>query len=231
MELGFLSHQCNSIVCQNNYVYDADGTLWPYDIALTFMEWRGVLDEYEEICNLYGNEVCFSWVGGLWVGMTRKQVDVQMKEFVEWAEENQPRVQPFPYMKRQLESNSRSKNWIVSASPTILVKAWVKHIGLPVPQSNIIGVDTVIKNGIYTNQVAEPIPYRDGKVTNIENKVMYPIGQIAGNSLTDYEMLLYGTYKLGSNILVVNPESDPTGCGGYGNLGDLIQPSWKVVYC
>lgn len=230
MELGFIFEPCKPIVCQSNYVYDADGTLWPYDVALAFMTWLGVLEEYEKLCAESGNEVCFSWVATLWNGMTVEEVNNQMDEFVVWAEENEPRLQPFPYMATQLNNHPDCKNWIVSASPTILVQSWAKHVGLPVPPSNIIGINTVITNGVYTDEIVTPITYRNGKVLNIKKYVSCPIGQIAGNSLTDYEMLLYGTYKLNTRILVINPKSDPASCDGYGNLGDLIQPGWKVMY-
>lgn len=214
----------------NNYIYDADGTLWPYDVSESFMDWLGVRDEYDKICSLYGNQVCFTWVGKLWDGMTVDEVNTQLQAFVAWAEVNQPRLQPFPYMKNQLNSNIPTQNWIVSASPTILVQAWSKHLGLPVPQSNIIGVDTIIQNGVYTDEVLTPIPYRNGKVIKLKKYFTNDIEQIAGNTFVDYEMFLYGSYKLNTNILVINPKTDPTACGGYGDVGDLIQDTWKVVH-
>ncbi len=83
------------------------------------------------------------------------------------------------------------RSCIVSASTEWIVKAAVKHLGFPVAQEDIFGIRVQMNGDILTKKLAEnyPITYRAGKVEVIDKEICATPVLIAGDAVTDYEML------------------------------------------
>ena len=83
------------------------------------------------------------------------------------------------------------RSCIVSASTEWVVKAAVKHFRLPVNQEDIFGIRVQLDGNTLTKKLASnyPITYRTGKVAVINEIICATPIMIAGDAVTDYEML------------------------------------------
>ena len=83
------------------------------------------------------------------------------------------------------------RSCIVSASTEWVVKAAVKHLGFPVAQEDIFGIRVQLGGDVLTTtlEVNYPITYRTGKVKVINEIICATPIMIAGDAITDYEML------------------------------------------
>lgn len=83
------------------------------------------------------------------------------------------------------------RSCIVSASTEWVVKAAVKHFGFPVNQEDIFGIRVQLDGNTLTKKLASnyPITYRTGKVDVINKIIRATPIMIAGDAVTDYEML------------------------------------------
>ena len=90
--------------------------------------------------------------------------------------------------------------WIVSASPELLYQDFLStELGIPIP--HIIGVKSVVNDGITTTKMVLPISQDEGKPDAIETIIKAKPILAAGNSTGDVEMLNYSsTLKI-----IVNP--------------------------
>ncbi len=78
--------------------------------------------------------------------------------------------------------------WIISASPEPAVRAAMKHFGI---ESELIGVRSILNEGIYTSQLEQPVPIMEGKVLCMK-KYIDPVNVplfVAGDSMGDAPML------------------------------------------
>jgi HAD superfamily phosphoserine phosphatase-like hydrolase len=89
--------------------------------------------------------------------------------------------------------------WIVSASPQIVVEAVLAHYGIRA--AGIIGVRNVVRAGVITDQLEEPLSIYEGKVARIKVEISPLVRPLiaVGDSMNDAPMLWYG----GRNIPVV----------------------------
>ncbi len=91
--------------------------------------------------------------------------------------------------------------WVVTASPEALYQKFLsRELGIPI--TNVVGVKSVIKNGVITDQMVQPVPQDHGKMYAIETFVQDRPQLVAGNSRGDKEMIEYSS---GLKIMV-NPD-------------------------
>src|SRR5690554_735208 len=91
--------------------------------------------------------------------------------------------------------------WILTASPEFLYQKFVAE-ELGIPNVNILGVKSVVKDGRTTGEIIPPIPQDDGKAHTIETFIKTRPLIVGGNSRGDMDML---NESFGLKI-VVNPD-------------------------
>jgi len=107
---------------------------------------------------------------------------------------------PMKELISQLKKNG-FEVWIVSASPEAMYQKFLSE-ELEIPITNIVGVKSVIRNGIITDEIIEPVPQDHGKKEAIESFIQERPLFAAGNSRGDKEMIEYA-----SKIhMIVNPD-------------------------
>ena len=91
--------------------------------------------------------------------------------------------------------------WVVTASPEAMYQKFLsRELGIPI--TNVVGVKSVIKKGVITDQMVQPVPQDHGKMYAIETFVQDRPQLVAGNSRGDKEMIQYSS---GLKIMV-NPD-------------------------
>jgi len=79
--------------------------------------------------------------------------------------------------------------WIVSASCSWIIQACAVHF--QINPSKVLAVTAEVENGIITDRIIRPVPYREGKVAAIKYYIKRQPDYVAGDSLGDREMLNY----------------------------------------
>ncbi len=91
--------------------------------------------------------------------------------------------------------------WIVTASPEGMYQQFLsKEFSIPI--THIIGVKSVIRNGIITDEIVQPVPQDHGKKEAIETFVQDIPLLVAGNSRGDKEMIEFSR----GLSMIVNPD-------------------------
>ena len=109
----------------------------------------------------------------------------------------------YPEMK-QLIANLKEYGfevWILTASPEFLYQKFLSE-ELGIPEVNILGMKSVVVNGVLTNEIVLPIPQDDGKANVIPTFIKTRPLVVGGNSRGDMDML---NQSCGLKI-VVNPD-------------------------
>ena len=91
--------------------------------------------------------------------------------------------------------------WIVTASPEGMYQQFLSK-EFEIPITNIIGIKSVIKNGIITNNIVHPVPQDEGKMEAIETFIQGKPQLVAGNSRGDKEMIEFSSELK----IIVNPD-------------------------
>ncbi|MBN2007790.1 haloacid dehalogenase-like hydrolase [candidate division KSB1 bacterium] len=91
--------------------------------------------------------------------------------------------------------------WIVTASPEGMYQQFLSK-ALDIPITHIIGVKSVIRNGIITDEIVIPVPQDHGKKEAIETFVQDTPLLVAGNSRGDKEMIEFSR----GLKMIVNPD-------------------------
>lgn len=78
--------------------------------------------------------------------------------------------------------------WIVTASPEALYQRFLSR-ELGIPETNVVGVKSVIHAGRITRRIVEPVPQDEGKLEAIETFVQAQPLLAGGNSRGDKEMI------------------------------------------
>jgi phosphoserine phosphatase len=109
----------------------------------------------------------------------------------------------YPEMK-QLVANLREYGfevWILTASPEFLYQRFMAE-ELGIPEVNVIGVKSVVENGVLTDRIILPVPQDDGKAATIPTFIKTRPLIVGGNSRGDRDML-----DLSAGLkIVVNPD-------------------------
>ena len=114
--------------------------------------------------------------------------------------------------------------WIITASPEALYQRFLSR-ELGIPTTRILGVKSVVKDGIVTDQMIEPVPQDEGKRLAIETFVQARPLLAGGNSRGDAEMINFSSdFKI-----IVNPDpSKPA--NGDPSVEDLAREgNWHIV--
>lgn len=109
----------------------------------------------------------------------------------------------FNQMKSLIDAlqNNDFEVWVVTASPEAMYQKFLS-VELEIPITNIIGVKSVIRKGIITDEIVPPVPQDHGKKQAIETFVQDIPLFVAGNSRGDKEMIEYGSMIQ----MIVNPD-------------------------
>ena len=97
--------------------------------------------------------------------------------------------------------NNGFEVWIVTASPEGMYQQFLSR-EFDIPVTNIIGVKSVIKNGIITDKIVHPVPQDEGKMEAIETFIQDKPLLVAGNSRGDKEMIEFSSELK----IIVNPD-------------------------
>ncbi|MBN1250767.1 MAG: haloacid dehalogenase-like hydrolase [Bacteroidales bacterium] len=91
--------------------------------------------------------------------------------------------------------------WIVTASPEGMYQQFLsKEFGIPI--TNIIGVKSIINDGIISDSIVYPVPQDKGKMEAIETFIQDKPLLVAGNSRGDKEMIEFSSELK----IIVNPD-------------------------
>ncbi len=91
--------------------------------------------------------------------------------------------------------------WIVTASPEGMYQQFLSK-AFDIPITHIVGVKSVIRNGIITDEIVRPVPQDHGKKEAIETFVQDVPLLVAGNSRGDKEMIEFSR----GLKMIVNPD-------------------------
>ena len=123
--------------------------------------------------------------------------------------------------------------WVLTASPEILYQKFV-HENLGIPENRILGVKSVISEGIVTEQLVYPVPQDGGKAQAIQTLIKARPLLVAGNSRGDLEMM---NESAGLKI-IVNPDNEKIQVGPHAGKmeGYTVKQYWEennalAVYC
>lgn len=92
--------------------------------------------------------------------------------------------------------------WIVTGSPEAMYQGFLSE-ELEIPVTNIIGVKSVIRHGIISEEIVHPVPQDRGKMEAIETFIQDKPLIVGGNSRGDKEMI---EFSKGLRI-IVNPDT------------------------
>lgn len=91
--------------------------------------------------------------------------------------------------------------WIITASPEAMYQNFLSE-ELHIPITNIVGVKSIVREGIITGEMVQPIPQDHGKKEAIETFVQERPLLVGGNSRGDKEMI-----EFSANLkLIINPD-------------------------
>lgn len=93
--------------------------------------------------------------------------------------------------------------WVISASPELLYQGFV-HKALGIPKDRILGVRSVIREGVVTDELVNPVPQDEGKAEVIQTFIKAQPLFAGGNSRGDMEMM---NESVGLKIMV-NPDDE-----------------------
>lgn len=123
--------------------------------------------------------------------------------------------------------------WVLTASPELLYQGFA-HESLGIPKDRILGVKSVVRNGVVTDQIVHPVPQDDGKADAIQTFIKARPLFVGGNSRGDMEMM---NESVGIK-LIVNPDDEKIEKGaGAGDMdGYTVKKYWEthngiIVYC
>ncbi len=153
-----------------------------------------------------GKRDCYEWAVRLHVGLSEEEMtswskEVIARELIEprrreryrcddgHVAEVQRGIRPFVEiyeLMRALEA-AGLEIWIVSASNIWTVRAFADHFGLP--QERVLGNRVAVEEGRLTDKTRIPALYREGKMAIIEEVIGKTPVLVAGDAVTDYEML------------------------------------------
>jgi len=91
--------------------------------------------------------------------------------------------------------------WVVTGSPEALYQQFIAE-GLGIPPLRVVGVKSVIRGGLVTDEIVPPVPQDAGKLAAIETFIQERPLLVGGNSRGDREMIEHSR----GLKLIVNPD-------------------------
>jgi phosphoserine phosphatase len=96
--------------------------------------------------------------------------------------------------------------WVVTGSPEALYQQFIAD-GLGIPMGRVLGVKSVIRHGLVTDEIVAPVPQDAGKLEAIETFIQERPLLVGGNSRGDREMIESSR----GLKLIVNPDEHVEG--------------------
>lgn len=107
---------------------------------------------------------------------------------------------PMRALLQRLQANG-FETWIITASPEALYQSFLsREYAMPITQ--VVGVRSVVEDGVLSEQIIEPTPQDHGKRQAIESFVQEQPLFAAGNSRGDKEMIEYSR----GMRMIINPD-------------------------
>ncbi len=91
--------------------------------------------------------------------------------------------------------------WVITASPEGMYQQFLSK-ALDIPITHVVGIKSVIKDGIITDEIIEPVPQDHGKKWAIESFIQDVPLFVAGNSRGDKEMIEFSR----GLKMIINPD-------------------------
>jgi HAD superfamily phosphoserine phosphatase-like hydrolase len=192
--------------------FDCDGTLWSGDVGERFFDWelkqadlvapavdRSMRERYAAYKR---GEVDETTMCGEMVTMHQGIPECKLMDAAVGFFDQFFVVQIFPEMRelvRRLEENG-CEIWAVSSSNEWVVRAGMKHFGIP--ESRILAAKVELDRGIITDRLVR-VPSGAGKPEALRENAGKEIDQAFGNSRWDREML-----AMANHAVAVNPNPD-----------------------
>ncbi|MEE9349898.1 MAG: haloacid dehalogenase-like hydrolase [Flavobacteriaceae bacterium] len=98
--------------------------------------------------------------------------------------------------------NNGFEIWVITASPEGMYQQFLSK-ALQIPITHIVGIKSVIKDGIITDKIIEPVPQDHGKKWAIESFIQDVPLFVAGNSRGDKEMIEFSK----GLKMIINPDT------------------------
>ncbi len=182
-------------------VFDADGTLWYDDIGEAFARWlvegellkradkRGFWDEYER--RVAESRIDgYTWVVQIMAGLPEADVKLWCKQL----------AAAWPNYRAKMKALIAGlqaegfETWICSASNYWIVHATAPYMGIP--EDRVLGIETVVNDGVLSSSPVYPRPCNQGKVSAIQKHIGVKPVFTFGDSMGDFEMLAYADQPL-----------------------------------
>jgi HAD superfamily phosphoserine phosphatase-like hydrolase len=197
--------------------FDCDGTLWAGDAGERFFDWelrepdvfpdsaaRSILSKSwrERYAAYKRGEVDETTMCGEMVTMHRGISEATMMDAAVRFFDQFFVAQIFPEMRelvRRLQESGREV-WVVSSSNEWVIRAGMKHFGIP--ESRILAAKVEVDDGIVTDRLIR-VPSGAGKPQALREVVKKQIEAAFGNSRWDTEML-----AMAKHAFAVNPNPD-----------------------
>jgi HAD superfamily phosphoserine phosphatase-like hydrolase len=181
--------------------FDADGTLWYEDIGEAFARWlvEGELLKTvhkDRFWHEYEARVAesridgYTWVIQVMAGLAEADVKLWCRQMAAAWPNYRPKMQG---LIAGLQAEG-FETWIVSASNRWIVHAAAPFVGIP--QDRVLGIETVVRDGMLTTKPVYPRPCNQGKVDAIQKHIGVKPVFAFGDSMGDFEMLAYAEQPL-----------------------------------
>jgi HAD superfamily phosphoserine phosphatase-like hydrolase len=175
--------------------FDADGTLWSYDIGEAFFRWliagrllkgvdygRDLYAEYEEWTRR-DRTAAYASVVAMMKGLPEPDVATWAGQMAAaW-----PCYRPAMAGLMRGLAGAGFEVWIVSASNHWVVTAAVARLG--VEPSRVLAIRSEVRDGVLTGRVIEPVTCEAGKVEAMGRHIGRMPDLACGDSMGDFEML------------------------------------------
>jgi len=211
--------------------FDCDGTLWAGDAGERFFDWelredfvfpdRGVREKMSEFWRTrYAaykrGEVNETTMCGEMVTLHEGIAEARLVEAGQRFFDELFVGQIFPEMRELVRrlADRGCEVWAVSSSNEWVIRAGMKHIGIP--ENRILAAAVEIENGIVTDRLLR-VPSGLGKAEALREVVRKEIDVAFGNSRWDTEMLAMAKSRFGVNP---NPDLELT----------ARERGWKVYF-
>jgi phosphoserine phosphatase len=182
--------------------FDADGTLWDIDLGENFFQYQIDNQQVPLPEDPWKHYLDMKKINGdprdayIWLAQINKGVALATVQY--WAQKAFDNIRPTPLFDEQKKLISLLKNhgvkvYIVTASIRWAVEPGARAMGLTA--EDVIGVETLVQEGLITDTKVLPITYRQGKVDALVNKTngLRPFLS-SGNTIGDYELLQSATH-------------------------------------
>lgn len=193
--------------------FDADGTLWNTDIGEFFFEFqirnnllKGLPDQP---LKAYSEKKSINTRGGLaWLAQINS--GHPLEEVRQWAQKAADSFTDIPVFPQQQEligwlQDQDIPVFVVTASCKWAVEPFAEKY-FNIPKENVFGIETKVNDGLITDQVINPLTWRDGKKEKFQKATGALPTLAAGNTTGDEALLSSAKIAL---AVRANPEGHP----------------------